>query len=346
MKKKLLFFGMVFIALLLTSGTFAYTYTNSNTILPMLASGEFATYEVSTNQPDWNIVMPQAMSEILVPNDCGDVTQLPSQYPCCGSHWEKVDDQPYPDDLNTYVSTEGSSAWKKDLYELSNYTIANGDETISSLIIYYRFATDRSGYTAYAQPIIYTNDEICEGTVTTTDDTNFTTVSWELDTNPITEGAWTWDEINDLQAGIEMKGYSSNKAAICTQVYVQVNFEGSFSSGELPQGYLFVVTPDSTYTGDLMVKVYITNTADLLKAYKYINIKIFVANSIEAGESPNYQILSLENGVIMFNIIGGSASSYTVRVLGGSYSLVSNNPEEWGTGWTIIPEFYCEVTQR
>lgn len=346
MKKKLLFFGMVLLVLLLTTGTFAYTYTNSNTVLPMLASGEFATYQVSPNQPDWNIVMPQAMSEILVPNGDGCITQLPSQYPCCGPHWEKVDEQPYPDDLETYVSTEGSSYWKKDLYELSNYTIADGDETITSIVIYYRFASERSGYTAYAQPIIYTNGEIFDGTITTTDDSNFITVSWELTENPVTEETWTWNDISDLQAGIKMKGYSSYKAAICTQVYVVVYFEGSISAGELPQGDLFIVTPDPDYTGDILVKVYITNTANLQKAYKYLNIKVYVANSIEAGESPSYQILSMENGVVMFNIIGGSASNYIVKMVGGSFSLVSDNPDEWGVGWTIVPEFYCEVTQR
>jgi hypothetical protein len=347
MKKKLIIFsGMILLALLLTTGTFAYTYTNSNTGLPLLASGDFATYQVSPNQPDWESVLPKTISEILVPNGCGDETQLPTQYPNCNQHWDKVDDQPNPDELSTYVSTQGSSNWKRDLYQLSDYAIANGTEPINSITVYYRFAAANSGFTVSAKPAIKTNGEVSEGQVTTSAVTSFTTMSWDLTSNPVTEKAWTWDEINDLQAGIDMKGYSTSRAAICTQVYVQVNYKSSAIGGELPHGDLFVVTPDATYTGDLLVKVYITNIADLLKAYKFLNMKIYVANSLEAGDSPNYQILSVENGVAIFNIIGGSASSYKVQLIGGSYSLVSDNPDKWGTGWTITPDFYCEVSQR
>ncbi len=88
------------------------------------------------------------------------------------------------------------------------------------------------------------------------------------------------------------------------------------------------------------------NTADLLKAYQYVNMKVYMENSLEAEKTPNYQILSLETGVALFNIEGGSAESYTIKITGGSYRLVSDEPSEWGEGWTITPELYCEVTQR
>jgi hypothetical protein len=38
--------------------------------------------------------------------------------------------------------------------------------------------------------------------------------------------------------------------------------------------------------------------------------------------------------------------TYTVEITGGSHCLVSDNTSEWGAGWTVTPEFYCEVTQR
>ncbi|MHB8104657.1 MAG: hypothetical protein ACYDG5_03865 [Dehalococcoidales bacterium] len=337
MKKKFVFFGMVLLALLLTTGTFAFTYTNSNTALvPTLANGDFASYQVSPGQPDWYSILPGTSSEILVPNDCGDETQLPTQYPNCNQHWDKVDEQPTDDDGSTYVSTSGSSSWKRDLYQLSNYTIASGDEAITGITVYYRFAAGGS-YTVSAKAAIKIDGTVFESTITTRSVTSYATVTWDLATNPSTSAAWTWDEINALQAGVDMKGYSSTKPAICTQVYVKVNYQTSSQLGEVPSGELYVVTPDAQYTGDLLVKVYITNIADLLKAYKFLNMKLYVANSIEAGKSPSYQVLSLENGVAIFNIIGGT---------GGSYSLVSDNPDEWGTGWTVIPEFYCEVSQR
>lgn len=346
MKKKVVFFGAVLLALLLTSGTFAFTYTNSNTtMIPTLANGDYATYEIATGQPDWYSILPGDCSEILIPNNCGDETSLPTQYPNCGSHWEKVDEQPTDDDGSTYVSTSGSSNWKRDLYQLSDYSKASGDETISSVTVYARIAAGGS-YTVSAKAAVKTEGGVFESSITTISSTSYTTLSWDMTTNPSTNKAWTWDEVNSLQAGIDMKGYASNKPALCTQVYVQVTYKGCIVQGVVPSGNLYIVTPDTQYTGDLLVKVYITNVADLLKAYQYLNMKVYVANSIEAGKTPNYQVLSLENGVVIFNLIGGSATDYIVQLIGGSYNLVSNNPDNWSQGWSIIPELYCEVSQR
>jgi hypothetical protein len=348
MKKRLLIFlGAVLITLLLTTGTFAYTYTNSNTaLMPMLASGDFATYEVAPNQPDWNLVLPGTSSEILVPNGSTCTTELPTQNPSYGEHWDKVDDQPSPDEGSTYVSTYYYSGyWKKDLYELSDPVTGDGAATITSVTVYFRFATGGS-YTVSAKPVIKTDGTTYEGTTVTSATTSFETYSWDLPTNPSTDEPWTWDAIEGLQAGISMKGYSSYKPAICTQVYVKVNYQAGAVEAELPQGDLFVVTPHPTFNGDLLVKVYITNVSDLLKAYQYLNMKIYTNNTVEAGKIPNYQILSTENGVVVFNIIGGSSSSYTVRLVGGSYNLIPGGPDAWGEGWTLTPEFYCEVTQR
>ena len=75
-------------------------------------------------------------------------------------------------------------------------------------------------------------------------------------------------------------------------------------------------------------------------------MEIYVRNSLEAAKRPRYQMLSIENGVATFNIQGGSAEKYTVEVWGGSYRLISGEPDDWGEGWSVTPEFYCEVTQR
>ena len=75
-------------------------------------------------------------------------------------------------------------------------------------------------------------------------------------------------------------------------------------------------------------------------------MKIYVEGSLEAEKTPKYQILSMENGVALFNIEGDTAANYTMEVIGGSYRLISGEPEEWGEGWSITPEFYCEVNQR
>ena len=77
MKKKLIFGGMVLLALVLTTGTFAYTYTyGSATLGSHMADGPFATYQVSAEQPNWDSILPEGEygSETLVPNFAGDDT--------------------------------------------------------------------------------------------------------------------------------------------------------------------------------------------------------------------------------------------------------------------------------
>jgi hypothetical protein len=347
MKKKLIFGGMVILALVLTTGTFAYTYTfNSSTLGSYMADGPYATYQISEKQPDWDSILPEGenRTEILVPVAAGDDTELYSQFPDAGEHWDKVDEQP-ADDLGTYVSTLGSSNWQRDLYEFSNFTKANGTETINSVTIYFRFASG-DGYSVRAMAAIKTNGQVFEGPTVTHNTPNFITETWECPVNPSTDKAWTWEEINALQAGVTARGSSRTKPAVITQVYVQVNYEFSYIEGEVPQGDLFDISPAQNYPGDLLIKIYLTNTNDILKAYKYINMKVYMANTLEAEKTPNYQILSIETGVITFNIKGGSAASYKVKIIGGSYRLMSDKPDEWGMGWTITPEFYCEVSQR
>lgn len=338
---------MIILALVLTTGTFAYTYTfNSATLGSYMAEGSYATYQVSDQQPNWNSILPEGEygSETLLPVAAGDDTEIPIQFPDEGEHWDKVDEQP-ADDLGTYVSTQGENTWLRDLYALSNYSGASGMEVITNVTVCFRFASGDS-YNVKAMAAINTNGQVFEGPTITYNSPDFVDESWECPVNPSTNEAWTWEEINDLQAGVTAKGNSKTKPAIITQVYVQVSYEFSNIQGEVPVGQLFKINPATDYTGDLLIKLYLTNTNDILKAYKYINMKVYVANSLEAENTPDYQILSIETGVLTFNIEGGSAENYVVEIIGGSYRLMSDKPDEWGMGWTITPEFYCEISQR
>ena len=114
----------------------------------------------------------------------------------------------------------------------------------------------------------------------------------------------------------------------------------------MPTDDLFVVYPHTDYTGDLAVKVYLTNTDNLTKAYQFLNMELYLEGSVEAGQTPNYQLLTLENGVAIFKLEDGSSDNYTLSVTGGDYTLNSREPLEWEEGWTVTPELYCEVTQR
>jgi hypothetical protein len=123
----------------------------------------------------------------------------------------------------------------------------------------------------------------------------------------------------------------------------------------VPTGNLFDITPDTNYTGDLAVKVYLTNTGALAKAYQELDMNLYLEGSVEAGQTPNYQTLTLTNGWVTFNLKDYTpGNTYTLSVghgaspaiPGGSYSLVSTDSSEWQAGWTVEPEFYCEIIQR
>jgi len=83
--------------------------------------------------------------------------------------------------------------------------------------------------------------------------------------------------------------------------------------GEVPTGDLFDITPSAEYSGDLAIKVYLTNTGNLVKAYDYLNMKLYLEGSVEAGDTPNYQLLTLQNGEANFTMqdITGISGTWT-----------------------------------
>ena len=143
MKKKLIFSGMMLLALVLTGGAFAYTYSGvaTATMDVSLAGEAITTHEPSEEQPDWDDVLPEGdyYSEIILPNAAGDDTELPTQYPTSGEHWDKVAEMP-ADDGETYVSTLSSKHWERDLYNLTDFVGFDGSESILGVIVCFRFA--------------------------------------------------------------------------------------------------------------------------------------------------------------------------------------------------------------
>lgn len=346
MNSKLILIGTIMFTLVLTTGAYAYTYssqTASATIDATPAGEYYVTYEPASEQPEWNDVLPESEydTEILIPSGAGDDTKIDYQYPETGAHWDKVISA---DDFETYVYTELKASYDKDLYQLSNNVDGVGD--VLRITVFFSFAGD-PGITAEARAAIKTGGTVYTGDDQSQTGSTFTTRSHEWPTNPDTGEAWTWEEINALQAGIHLKTTVPNTSAYSTHVYVMVDYElPPIIEGMVPEGNIFEISPHPDYTGDMLAKIYLTNTGYLGMAYQYINMKLYVANSLEAEKTPDYQLLTMENGVALFNIEGGSSANYTVEIVGGSYRLISGNPYEWGEEWTITPEFYIEVGQR
>jgi hypothetical protein len=125
------------------------------------------------------------------------------------------------------------------------------------------------------------------------------------------------------------------------------NLSENTTCGEVPTGDLFDVAPNAAYTGDILVDVYLTNAANLTRAYKYLNMKLYVEGSEESGETPSYRVLSLQNGRANFSLSGitSSAKSWAQTTQpdfeGGTLNQVDTTTS---LGEVILDKFTDNVT--
>jgi hypothetical protein len=131
-----------------------------------------------------------------------------------------------------------------------------------------------------------------------------------------------------------------------------------FYKGSIGSGYLFNVTPGTSYTGDLAVTVSLGNADQLAKNYRAFALQLDMIYSANAtvvdinestdngsGDTEDWVMLTLDNGsVTMFPQGTASAAQMTVRVKRGFY-ITQVHP--FG-GWqgSSEPEIFCEVAQR
>ena len=345
MKKKSYLMLALLVALAFSGGTFAYTYTTALVSMGLpAAEGDIATSEPAPagDQPDWNsIIQAEPGTEISRPSAAGDETRIETQEPDSGEHWDKVDEDTSDGD-NTYVATS-TADWQEDLYHMADHSVGSGTIAYVRVYMVLRAVSTPSQSSAYAH--IKTGGVEHNGSEDTMT-TSYATYSYQWDTNPQTGGVWTWDEIDALQIGVGLRraiavGSATAKQTRGTQVYAEVGYGAISLCGDVPTGDLFVATPHPDYAGDLTVKVYLVNTAALIEAYQYLNMELTLQ-----GAAENPQLLTLHNGVATFALQGCAGGTHSLSVTGGSYCLVSDDPEEWEAGWTLTPELYCEATQR
>ena len=336
--------AVVIVALAITGGGYAFTYVSATTAVDVNVAGAvIATCEPAPagDQPDWNSILGYIGIETIRPNAAGDETLISLQLPASGEHWEKVDEATSDDD-GTVVYTN-SVSWQEDLYNITDHSTGTG--TITSVKVYVECRSMVSPTQTNAYVHIKTGGTEYNGSEETTT-TSYGTYSYQWDTNPQTLAAWTWAEIDALQIGVGLRQPTSGQFTGCTQVYAEVGYDTIELCGDVPTGDLFDIIPNASFTGDLAVKVYLTNTGALVKAYQYLNIKLYLDGSVEAGETPNYQLLTLDNGEVTFNLKDYAPGTYALSVTGGSYCLISTDPSEWEGGYSVTPELYCQVIQR
>ncbi|MFC2033864.1 hypothetical protein ACFLTT_00465 [Chloroflexota bacterium] len=331
------------VTILITSVSYANTFTTaSGTIVISDPSEDIASSNVTATQPDWDSICNTVTeSEYLRPNLTGDEIGITYEYPSEGLHYTKVNEE-YSDDDASYIFSNNTN-WEEDLYQVRDSDVNTGSINYVEVYIVAKVTDNATQTSAYVH--MKTNGNEYNGSEENVTN-DYTTFSTQWTTNPQTASAWTWSEINSLQIGVALRKGGAAIDTRCTQVYVEVNYDAIPITGTMPLGDLFEVTKNTDYSEYLTVKIYLTNTDNLTKAYQYLNLELFLENSAEAGETPNYQLFTLENGVATFNLEDGASDNQTLSLTGGSYWLNSHDCNDWDSGWTVTPEFYCEITQR
>ena len=180
-----------------------------------LVSGNYTDTQAvdSSNETFREAPTPQ---KTIHPNAAGQYAQWNQESPPGSAHWDCCDEDP-PDDDSSYVESN-SATWKYEAYNLENRT---GSGTINWVRVYVRAKLVSPG-TSIIRTLIRTygaNYESGDITPSTSYQNNYT----QYDTNPNTGLAWTWDEIDSLQAGASGKT-SGNVNIRMTAVWVIVNY--------------------------------------------------------------------------------------------------------------------------
>ncbi|MFC1949219.1 hypothetical protein ACFLW0_03500 [Chloroflexota bacterium] len=344
--RRKLYFTIVIISILtLCAGSYAYAFsTDSITISVTEANDDIASSNVTATQPSWSDVLINK-SEVVYfrPNANGDETTITDQYPAEGEHWDKVDEVTSDND-STYVATLNQN-WEEDIYNINDHSTQTVGGAINYIKIYAIARTTANTTQTNLHIRIKTEGVVHDGSEESLT-TSYDTYSYQWDINPETSANWTWAEIDALQVGVGIRRPDVGEYTQCTQVYAEIGFEAPPLSGNTPTGNLFVVTPHPEYTGDLAVKLYLANTADLTRAYQSLNMNLYLEDSLEAGQTPSYRVLNIDNGIVTFKLEDGGSDNHTLSVIGGNYTLYSREISEWDADWTVVPEIYCEVVQR
>jgi hypothetical protein len=181
----------------------------------------------------------------LRPNAAGDEAAL-SCYPNTGeANWQDVDEAS-PDEDATYVFSPAAED-HRDLYNLED-TSQTG--TINWIKVWVRCSGEGSAYTA-----IKTGGTAYEGSANALTG-SYANYSTQYTTNPQTGSAWTWTQLNALQAGVRLVG-AEKAPAKCTQVYIEVDYTALVTNLKVWSGSAWV-TPTAIKRWDGSAWVNIT----------------------------------------------------------------------------------------
>jgi len=153
-------------------------------------------------------------TETLRPNAAGDKTEMDEEEPIGSDHWDVTSDQ---SDATYLKQINGLDT---DLYNLPAHS---GSGTINSIKVYTRGYLSSDSGAGESYIVIKTGGTEYKSEAKAWPFGVWTTTDKTWDTNPDTEVAWTWDDIDALQIGVEIQGIGI-RWTYCSEVYVEVDY--------------------------------------------------------------------------------------------------------------------------
>ncbi len=206
-----------------------------NTSIPVEITHDWAT-NPDTSQPwIWSEInslqagvslkaaIGSTLTQDLYPDDEGDETNILGSIPA--THWQAVDETPH--DWATTMVYSNLLEYRRDLYKIPVPGDTTG--TISKIrvtAVFFLTNIDNLMWPAHCRIAIKTGGTVYQGTVYNYNDMGCHIEYDEWEENPNTSSAWTWNDIENLQIGINIyAGTTTEMGALqicCTQVYVTV----------------------------------------------------------------------------------------------------------------------------
>ena len=186
-----------------------------------LENTSIALSELKSSSDDISVTGQQ--TEILRPTGPGSETSIDTQWPASGARWDKICEA-IADEDHTYIENKNGEVYtfQRDLFTIQNHK--NGQGTIDKVII-----VTRTKFNSPAKSCLFicfnTHGEVYDIDMTTYGRSEWTNISHEMTVNPFTESAWTWEEIDAMEAGVSLGGsMNSPDWSRCTQLYVEVYY--------------------------------------------------------------------------------------------------------------------------
>jgi len=158
--------------------------------------------------------------EILRPNATGDEENIRNASPDV-DHYLNVDEE-VSDEYTTNLNENALPGYTfyRDLYNLD---ATSGSGTINKITVSV-VLLNGTGFDSKYTIAVKTGGVVDESAQTVYAPATWGTRSQEWAENPDTETAWTWDDLDSLQAGVSLAAYGMGGQMVVTQLYVVVDY--------------------------------------------------------------------------------------------------------------------------